>query len=166
MILSPEALGSIHGEHPGETVGLRFGCYDLRHAGHKAGIDFAASQVGILVIGVMADEYITQTKGPDRPVNSEQDRVSAIDLAPGVDYSFIVPMDALGPDGLRRLVETLRPDIYIGRGSTMRRLEELGVMAVKDPQPKICSTTEMIESLGREGAMRESSLHYHSVAKD
>ncbi len=165
MIINSKELSKVRNEHKGETIGLRFGCYDLLHAGHQRGIDFAAAMVDILVIGVMPDLYVAREKGLDRPINTEAVRVSAIDEAAGVDYSFVAPFGRLALAGafLR-----LRPDIYVedeGHGTDFMRtqfLRTVGVKYVMDDEryKQPVTTTAMINSLGLDEARARAGLDF------
>jgi len=165
MIVSKYELGDVRSQANliDQTIALRFGTYDLLHAGHKAGIADAAQQADLLVVGVMPDEYVSRVKGPSRPINPEQRRIQAIDEAEGVDFSFIAPPRALG---MARAILSLRPNTYIedeeqeaGRLRSLF-LGVLGTEYVTVPRNEGGSTTEMINLLGLEEAIRCSSLDF------
>jgi cytidyltransferase-like protein len=163
MIVEESDLRNIRNEHEDATIALRFGCYDLLHLGHQKGINFAAQQADILVLGVMPDNYVNRTKGPDRPINAEATRVERIDSADGVDYSFIAPS---GRFALAGIVRSLHPDVYVedeeyGESFFKKAyLNALGVDFVIDRESRYGSTSEMIARLGIDQAIEKSRLDF------
>lgn len=163
MIIDQAELGSLRADSDAATVALRFGSYDLLHQGHQEGIDFAAAQADILVVGVMPDGYVEKKKGVGRPVNPEADRAAAIDEAVGVDYTFVAPGALLERS---KIVRMLHPDVFVeheqDKQSLLKRLylEALGVEYKIDRQNRSCSTTEMIAILGLDEAALHSSLDF------
>lgn len=163
MVIRSHELADLRDVTGDASIALRFGSYDLLHAGHQAGIDHAATQADILVLGVMPDDYLKRVKGPDRPVNSEAVRVKAIDDASGVDYSFIAPASNLALVGL---FLKLRPEVYVegqeypkSRRKTLL-LGALGIRHVVDQQTRIASTSQMIDRLGVQEAKLHSNLEF------
>ncbi len=163
MIIHRSKLADLRDDVRGASIALRFGSYDLLHAGHQAGIDHAAAQADILVLGVMSDDYIQRVKGPERPVNPEVARIERIDEAEGVDYSFVAPANNLA---VARLFLKLLPDVYVqGQEHPKSQLKTsllgvLGVRYVVDQQPRIASTSQMIDCLGLEEAKAHSNLEF------
>jgi len=166
MIIDSGELGNLQQDLEGASVALRLGSYDVLHAGHQEGIQYAASQADILVVGVMPDSYVARVKGPGRPLNSEGYRVEAIDAAEAVDYSFVAPGTVLG---LARVVQALKPAVYVEGSEHARRtgllkagmLGLMGVEYVRDWQNNPESTSLMVARFGREEALARSSLHFH-----
>jgi cytidyltransferase-like protein len=163
MIIHNSELSNIRRDAADASVALRFGCYDLLHNGHRAGIDYAAALADILVIGVMPDAYVTREKGPDRPIRSESDRISSINSAEGVDYTFITPPTTFG---LLKSIFTLKPDVYVEEDEHTNKvlktavLKTIGVELVIDSVSRLGSTSAMIENLGLAEATMQSSLSY------
>ncbi|MBO5776766.1 MAG: adenylyltransferase/cytidyltransferase family protein [Clostridia bacterium] len=89
MIKNYEELKLIKRDASGLTI--VFGCFDILHYGHlnfiKKVSELAQSPIAI---GVLPDSYVRATKGEDRPINGELDRLYAIDAACPMHYSFIV----------------------------------------------------------------------------
>ncbi|HVV25480.1 MAG TPA: adenylyltransferase/cytidyltransferase family protein [Candidatus Saccharimonadales bacterium] len=148
MIIERQALPDIREQVGDQTIAVRFGCFDLLHAGHLQGIDYAAEQADILVIGVSSDERVRQRKGPERPVQRQEVRLANVDEVEGVDFSFVVPFQALA---VPRAIAALRPDYFVESTEYSRRrhgagwlLDKLGVAYVADPNPSIQSTSNLI----------------------
>lgn len=95
----------------GRSVVFTNGCFDLLHRGHISYLNQSAAFGDLLIVAVNSDESVRQLKGPDRPLNSEQDRAYALAALRCVDATFIFP----GP----RLVDeiaALKPDHYTKAG--------------------------------------------------
>jgi rfaE bifunctional protein nucleotidyltransferase chain/domain len=50
------------------------GCFDLIHIGHIRMLEFAKSLGVRLIVGIDTDERVSESKGPDRPVNTQNIR--------------------------------------------------------------------------------------------
>src|SRR6266705_1196750 len=61
------------------------GCFDLLHVGHVTYLETARNYGGALLIGVNGYVAVRQLKGPDRPVNEEQDRAAVLAALESVD---------------------------------------------------------------------------------
>jgi len=57
----------------GLKVVLVSGSFDVFHIGHAKYLEAAKNEGDILIVGIDDDEKITERKGPDRPVVSEED---------------------------------------------------------------------------------------------
>lgn len=59
------------------------GTFDILHRGHLEMLNFAKYQGSWLTVAIDSDQRVKQLKGPDRPINSEFDRVfQLINLKP------------------------------------------------------------------------------------
>lgn len=163
MIIDSKELAAVRADHKDQTIALRLGCYDILHYGHQKGIDFAASQAEILAIGVMSDEYIEERKGRIS-INGVEDRIKAIDVAPGVNYSFV--MSNVGMRAVMRTLLQLHPDVYVegdehgAKASRSLLLGALGVKYVVDHVSKVASSSDIISQLGSTEAARVSGLDF------
>ena len=50
------------------------GTFDILHRGHLALLNYAKSLGGYVVVGIDSDRRVRKMKGPNRPVNSAEDR--------------------------------------------------------------------------------------------
>jgi cytidyltransferase-like protein len=164
MILSGNELNHLRADHPDQTIAFRLGCYDVLHYGHQKGIDFAASQADMLIVGIMPDEYITRHKARI-PVNTAEKRVEAIDQAEGVHASFIVP--GIGMLAVTRSLRRLRPNVYVEEDEHRKTLSKtlllgsMGIRYVIDSTGKVASSRDIISQYGRDEAARLSGLSFH-----
>ena len=88
------------------------GVFDLLHRGHVSYLNAAAKLGQALVVGLNSDVSVRlQGKGPDRPLNPENDRAYVLASLTAVDC--VTLFDNLTPIELVRLI---RPDIYVKGG--------------------------------------------------
>jgi len=62
------------------------GCFDILHRGHVAYLNEAKSCGDLLILGVNSDASVRKLKGPERPVNNEQDRKFILENLKAVDF--------------------------------------------------------------------------------
>jgi cytidyltransferase-like protein len=149
VITSYEDLSVVRQEAGGTPIFLKAGTFDLFHEGHENALDFLRSLGGISVVGVSPDSRVRHRKGPDRPIRSENTRVRDVEDSGLADYVFIVPD---GVFGVPRSINRLRPEAFVEHQSDSKALAItkgiLGLASVNyivDNNPRICSTTEIIE---------------------
>lgn len=92
----------------GKRVVFTNGCFDVLHAGHVDYLRFARSKGDALVVGVNDDASVTRLKGPERPVNTLDDRMLVLSALEVVDA--VVPF---GEDTPKELVEQVSPDVLV-----------------------------------------------------
>ncbi len=94
----------------GERVVLTNGVFDLLHVGHLRYLRAARAMGDVLVVGVNEDASVRQIK-PGRPLVGQADRAELVaGLAP-VDYAVLFSEPTAD-----RLVEAIRPDVYVKGG--------------------------------------------------
>ena len=88
------------------------GCFDIVHPGHVDLLQRTRGLGDILVLGLNDDASVRrQGKGPDRPVNTLQDRAFVLAHLASVD--FITPF---AEDTPLSLIEAIRPHILVKGG--------------------------------------------------
>ena len=92
----------------GKKVVFTNGCYDLMHAGHVSGIEFARRQGDVLFLGVSSDLSVRANKGPDRPIIPDQERARLLASLEAVDYVILFDEMEVLP-----LIEEITPDILV-----------------------------------------------------
>jgi len=70
----------------GKKLVFTNGCFDILHRGHVTYLTFARNQGDALVVALNADESVKAIKGPDRPINSQEDRAYVLGSLRAVDY--------------------------------------------------------------------------------
>lgn len=88
------------------------GVFDLLHVGHVRYLAEAAQLGVFLVVGVNSDESaMALAKGPGRPINRQNDRLTVLRALRSVDAAML--FSELTPCAL---IEEIRPDIYVKGG--------------------------------------------------
>ncbi len=75
--LSNETLEFLK-KNQGKKIVFTNGCFDILHMGHVEYLNEAKSLGDLLVVGVNSDASVKRLKGPDRPINNEEDRKSML----------------------------------------------------------------------------------------
>lgn len=92
----------------GKTLVFTNGCFDILHPGHVRYLQFARDQGDALVLGMNSDASVRRSKGPRRPINSEQDRAEVLLALSSVDY--VVVFDEDEP---KDLIAAIRPQVLV-----------------------------------------------------
>lgn len=87
------------------------GCFDILHLGHVTYLEAARKEGDALLVAVNSDASVSAIKGPNRPVNNEQDRAAVLSALASVDAVLVF----YEPDAMRMLAE-VKPDIYAKGG--------------------------------------------------
>ena len=95
----------------GQRVVMTNGCFDLLHPGHVTYLSQAAALADVLIVAVNDDASVTRLKGPDRPINGIDSRMSV--LAGLRSVSYVVPFSEDTP---ARLIEAISPDVLVKGG--------------------------------------------------
>jgi D-beta-D-heptose 7-phosphate kinase / D-beta-D-heptose 1-phosphate adenosyltransferase len=112
----------------GKRVVFTNGCFDILHRGHIAYLNQAKAMGDVLIVGLNSDESVRRLKGPERPINSLEDRAHVLAALSCIDH--IVAFD---DDTPVRLIERIRPDVFVKGG---------------DYRPDMLPERETVESLG------------------
>ncbi|ONI79974.1 hypothetical protein ALI144C_24995 [Actinosynnema sp. ALI-1.44] len=100
------------------------GCFDILHRGHVEYLKQAKRLGDVLIVAVNDDASVSRLKGPARPVNTVSDRSAVLDGLSSVDHVV-----EFGEDTPIRLIELVRPDVYVKGGDyTPDRLPEAAVV--------------------------------------
>ena len=110
-ILTKEDIVRFRKDNADKKIVFTNGCFDILHVGHKRYLQQAAALGDILVIGVNSDDSVRRLKGPDRPVNSEQDRAEILSALGFVDYVVIFDEDTP-----YELIKQIQPDVLVKGG--------------------------------------------------
>lgn len=127
------------------------GCFDILHRGHIAYLNRAKELGDILIVGINSDSSIRRLKGPERPINTLEDRIQVLTALSSVDH--IIAFDEDTPANIIRVV---RPDVFIKGGDyTLDTLpeaplvKELGGRIQILPYLENLSTTDIIDKIRR-----------------
>ncbi|NES14859.1 MULTISPECIES: PfkB family carbohydrate kinase [Micromonospora] len=95
----------------GGTVVATGGCFDILHAGHLATLQAARRLGDCLLVCLNSDRSVRGLKGPERPVNREEDRARLLAALDCVDA--VVVFDEPTP---YQVLARLRPDVWVKGG--------------------------------------------------
>jgi rfaE bifunctional protein nucleotidyltransferase chain/domain len=69
----------------GRRVVATNGCFDILHLGHASYLEAARALGDVLLVGVNSDASVRRLKGPERPLNTEDDRAGLVAALASVD---------------------------------------------------------------------------------
>ena len=108
----------------GKKVVFTNGCFDILHAGHVRYLAKARSFGDCLVLGLNSDSSVRRLKGPERPINNEQDRAEVVGGLQSVDYVVIFDEPTA-----EQLIAKVKPDVYVKGGDyTLETLPEAKIV--------------------------------------
>jgi rfaE bifunctional protein nucleotidyltransferase chain/domain len=129
------------------------GCFDILHLGHVTYLETARGMGGALLVGLNGDCSARELKGPERPINPEQDRAGVLAALESVSGVCI-----FGEKTATAFLQRARPDIYVKGGDyTLESLNQDERRAVEQAGGKISilpvvpgrSTTRLLAVLAR-----------------
>ncbi len=95
----------------GKTAVFTNGCFDILHIGHLRYLADAKSRGDCLIVGLNSDNSVRRLKGPDRPVNPENERAEMLLSLKSVDYVVIFDEDTP-----YELIAEIKPDVLVKGG--------------------------------------------------
>ena len=133
----------------GRRIVFTNGCFDILHRGHITYLNRAKSMGDILIVGLNSDASVRKLKGPERPINSLEDRAQVLAALSCVDH--IVPLEEDTP---HELIRRIKPDLFVKGGDHRREtlpeaslVEELGGQVAILPYLESFSTTSVIQKI-------------------
>jgi D-beta-D-heptose 7-phosphate kinase/D-beta-D-heptose 1-phosphate adenosyltransferase len=131
----------------GERVVMTNGCFDILHAGHVTYLAQAAEMGDRLIVAVNDDASVSRLKGPERPINPVDQRMTVLAALQSVDW--VVPFSEDTPE---RLICKILPDILI-KGGDYKPEQIAGGKCVTDHGGEIvilgfvegCSTSRIVD---------------------
>ena len=104
----------------GKTIVTTNGCFDILHVGHVRYLQKTKTFADISRVWLNSDVSVKKIKGPDRPVNNENDRAEILCALSCVDY--VVLFDESSPE---KLLCEIKPDVHTkGADYTVETLPE------------------------------------------
>ncbi|OIH98582.1 MULTISPECIES: D-glycero-beta-D-manno-heptose 1-phosphate adenylyltransferase [unclassified Curtobacterium] len=128
----------------GRRVVFTNGCFDVVHRGHTTYLRQARDLGDLLVVALNDDDSVRRLKGPERPINTAEDRAGVLAALACVDLVTVFPTDTPIP-----LIERLRPDVYVKGG---------------DYSPEMLSETEVVRGYGGEVVMVDYVAEHSTTA--
>ena len=138
----------------GGTVVATGGCFDLVHAGHVATLQAARALGDCLVVCLNSDASVRRLKGPERPLQSQDDRARVLEALGCVDA--VVVFDEETPEAA---IARIRPDVWAKGGDyagaelpEAALLAEWGGQSVVLPYLDGRSTTRLVSTAAARAA--------------
>lgn len=91
-----------------QTLVFTNGCFDILHKGHVDYLQFCKSKGDIVIVGLNSDASVRAIKGPERPINNQNDRADVLAGLAYVDYVTIFDE----PDPYN-LIKAVHPDFLV-----------------------------------------------------
>lgn len=139
-------LGLIKKAIEGKHVGLTSGSFDLFHDLHLVYLQRCRRLCEILIVGVDSNDLISDRKGPERPLVSENKRVFIVSALSCVHAAFI--MGSVEDFGLA--VEKLGANVIFKNERFLRKKvlgrEKAKVLYIRDVKQH-SSTTQIIDEI-------------------
>lgn len=92
----------------GGTVVFTNGVFDLLHPGHVRYLTEARKLGAALIVGVNSDRSVRANKGPDRPINSAEERAEILLALACVDAAVVFDEDTP-----LSIITQIQPDILV-----------------------------------------------------
>jgi len=143
------------------------GCFDLIHKGHIALLDKAREAGDVLIVGVNNDESAKKVKGPDRPVNTLEDRIAVLAGLQSVDYII-----SFAEESPLQLIKAVHPDVFVkGSDYTETSIPEMPLLKKLGCEVKIIasqyhiSTTDIIHKINDINEEADSKTDFRKSGK-
>jgi cytidyltransferase-like protein len=141
----------------GDGLVVVTGVFDLLHVGHLRFLCAARELGERLMVGVESDARVRRWKGPDRPIQTQEDRCELLSALRVVDDVFLIEGERVEPDyyvellrplGARYLAVTANDPLLEAKRNAMATI---GVeLRVVIPRVENYSTSHLIQLLGIE----------------
>jgi D-beta-D-heptose 7-phosphate kinase/D-beta-D-heptose 1-phosphate adenosyltransferase len=133
----------------GRRIVFTNGVFDILHPGHLRYLQQARALGDALIVGLNADVSVRRNKGPERPINPQEERAEILEALECVDAVVLFEEDT--PD---RIIKAIQPDILVkgadwaadaivGRDT----VEARGGRVVRIPVEQGHSTTAIIQKI-------------------
>lgn len=101
------------------------GTFDILHLGHVRYLQKSRAQGSLLVVGVNSDASVRRYKGPNRPINTQKDRLEVLAALECVDYVVL-----FGEDTPLNLIKAIKPDVLV-KGADWKKEDIVGASEVE-----------------------------------
>jgi rfaE bifunctional protein nucleotidyltransferase chain/domain len=150
LLSAQQAVERIAGGQWPKPLVFTNGVFDILHRGHVTYLDEAAQLGATLVVGVNSDASAKRLgKGPDRPLNTADDRAALL-----AALECVTAVVVFEEDTPLEIIGQLRPDIIVKGGDyemqvlpETKLVESWGGKAVAIPFEFARSTTNLVEKI-------------------
>jgi D-beta-D-heptose 7-phosphate kinase / D-beta-D-heptose 1-phosphate adenosyltransferase len=133
----------------GKKIVFTNGCFDIIHKGHITLLNKAREAGDVLIVGVNNDNSIRKLKGPERPINNLDDRITVLAGFQSVDYLI-----AFEEESPVQLIKQVQPHVFVKGGNYTETsipeapvLKKLGCTVKIVPYIEEHSTTNIINKI-------------------
>lgn len=117
----------------GKRIVFTNGCFDLLHPGHVRCLREAKKQGDVLIVALNSDASVRrQNKGPERPLNSLEDRAAIIAGLESVDF-----VTSFEQDTPQNIIDLLLPDVLVKGGDYLAE-DIVGYNTVTSNGGRVC----------------------------
>ncbi len=150
-ISRPEQLTEIVNElkKQGKKIVFTNGCFDIIHKGHITLLNKAREAGDVLIVGVNNDNSIRKLKGPERPINNLEDRLTVLAGLQSIDYLI-----AFEEESPVQLIKQVHPHVFVKGGNYTETsipeaplLKKMGCIVKIVPYIEEHSTTRIINKI-------------------
>jgi rfaE bifunctional protein nucleotidyltransferase chain/domain len=106
-----QALDKFLEENKGKRIVFTNGCFDILHRGHFTYLAEARKLGDLLLVGLNSDASVKRLKGPDRPINNENDRQYVLSQLKSVDF-----VEIFNEDTPLNLILKVKPKVLVKGG--------------------------------------------------
>ena len=92
----------------GKRIVFTNGVFDLLHPGHVRYLRAARAHGDLLIVGLNSDASVRRNKGPDRPVNPEQERAEVL-----AALDCVAAVSIFDDDTPADIIRRVQPDILV-----------------------------------------------------
>lgn len=97
--------------HAGRRIVLTSGCFDIVHRGHVTYLSQAKALGDVLIVALNSDDSVRRLKGPERPLNTFEDRARVLEGLSCVDHVVV-----FGEDTPEEVIRLIGPDVFAKGG--------------------------------------------------
>lgn len=144
----------------GKKIVFSNGCFDILHKGHVSLLNQARALGDVLIVGINSDSSIKRLKGPERPINCLDDRITVLAGLQSVD--FLISFEEESPV---KIIKAIKPNVLVKGGDySESEIPEAGLIRQLGGEVKIInfiqdkSTSNIIKKIRDRGAVKELNL--------
>ena len=135
----------------GKRIVFTNGVFDILHPGHLRYLQQARALGDVLIVGLNSDASVRQNKGPQRPINPQEERAEVLEALACVDAVVLFDDDTPA-----EIIRAIQPDILVkgadwAENAIVGRdtVEARGGQVVRIPVEQGFSTSSIIDRIRR-----------------
>lgn len=98
-------------KNKGKKIVFTNGCFDILHLGHVEYLNEAKAQGDLLIIGLNSDASVKKLKGPDRPINNEDDRAKML-----LNLKAVDAVQVFSEETPLTIIKLIKPNMLVKGG--------------------------------------------------